>query len=178
MASEKSDHHLSPGAPLINLDAISRKQILFNFIVPGQAEQFLLTGHSQAFIRDLATAFIPLDLSVHLSQHFQKRQLHEAETHTQYFFCIPQTNLCILNCYCDCLPCFQGLLPCNVITPTHEQTQQLSIEETQDLSIVIITIIKCLFDTQHSQYSMQKMLAKTVQELTTRMSEHNLFTNL
>lgn len=51
VASVKGDHHLLPAAPLIILDAISLKQILFNFIVPDQAMQFLLAGHFLAFIR-------------------------------------------------------------------------------------------------------------------------------
>lgn len=51
VTSVKSDHHLFPEAPLIILDAISLKQILFHFIVPDQAMQFLLAGHFLAFIR-------------------------------------------------------------------------------------------------------------------------------
>lgn len=51
VASVESDHHLFPEAPLIILDAISLKQILFNFIVPDQAVQFLRAGHFLAFIR-------------------------------------------------------------------------------------------------------------------------------
>jgi len=51
VVSVKGDHHLLPAAPLIILDAISLKQILFNFIVPDQAMQFLLAGHFLASIR-------------------------------------------------------------------------------------------------------------------------------